>query len=268
MVATDESRRRVANGAALADGLVRGDGGNKGPDRSRDAATTPGGLRGGVPADLLDEQSGRPQLRGDRRSTGDPPLDRAPHGNAVPEETDPVAQEWADEWELELRRRFEHAAANKWPPFGSEYQVRQNLQAYASAIGTAPGLDADRRERLVSLFLADERGPAGPYRNPGPVRTALYRHFDADGVLLYVGIADRPTSRTRNHARDSEWAIFAATADMEWFPDRGTALEAERDAIRAEMPIFNWVHNDSGRRDRVKDYLVSKKAWQFLEATI
>lgn len=41
--------------------------------------------------------------------------------------------------------------------------------------------------------------PAVPARRPRPVRTALYRHFDAADVLLYVGISVSPGMRFDAH---------------------------------------------------------------------
>ena len=41
--------------------------------------------------------------------------------------------------------------------------------------------------------------PRRPKRAMQPARTALYRHFDATGALLYVGIAMNPSKRTAAH---------------------------------------------------------------------
>lgn len=42
-------------------------------------------------------------------------------------------------------------------------------------------------------------------------RTALYRHYDDEGQLLYVGISENVESRTRMHVRR-----FAARVRHEW----------------------------------------------------
>lgn len=146
--------------------------------------------------------------------------------------------------------------------------MRHKLQPLSNVAASAPGVSVETRDRLERLFQDDWQGWSHPYRNPGALRVVLYRHYDPDGVLLYVGIAEKPASRMHVHARESAWALFASHAEMDWHPNRAAALEAERAAIKDEAPIFNWVHNDTARRERVKQYLVSKQAWQFLEATI
>lgn len=78
-------------------------------------------------------------------------------------------------------------------------------------------------------------------------RTALYRHFDAAGVLLYVGVASDPTLRAEQHAGKSPWFRFVDHTDTEWHATRGKAMAAERRAIAAESPVFNQTHNKANR---------------------
>lgn len=75
------------------------------------------------------------------------------------------------------------------------------------------------------------------------VATALYRHFDKDGALLYVGISLSPTYRLSQHRDASRWFSRIADIKIEWHDSREAALEAERAAIKAETPEFNIVHN-------------------------
>lgn len=70
-------------------------------------------------------------------------------------------------------------------------------------------------------------------------RTALYRHFDASGALLYVGISDSPASRLRQHLAASPWAGDIASVTLAWFDDRQAALCAETIAIMTEKPLYN-----------------------------
>lgn len=67
----------------------------------------------------------------------------------------------------------------------------------------------------------------------------LYRHYDANGVLLYVGITFDFRQRKRQHTSQSSWRTRIARMTVEVFPDRVAAREAERAAIVAENPIFN-----------------------------
>lgn len=100
-----------------------------------------------------------------------------------------------------------------------------------------------------------------------PERTALYRHYDADAVLLYVGIANDPALRFKAHAHQSVWTQFAARHEGEWFASREEAEAAERVAIREESPLFNKAHAAPDRDERVKRYLVTHEAWELLTPT-
>lgn len=72
--------------------------------------------------------------------------------------------------------------------------------------------------------------------------TALYRLFDADGKLLYVGIADDPHRRWVQHARDKAWWPEVTKKTADWFDSRSEAGEAEIKAIREELPLHNLMY--------------------------
>jgi len=97
---------------------------------------------------------------------------------------------------------------------------------------------------------------------------AMYRHVDADGVLLYIGIATDPDLRREQHAATSKWFRFASRMDVDWYETRGDAEAAERSAIQADLPIFNKTHGGVFRGDRVVDYLVRHSATDLLEPVI
>lgn len=71
---------------------------------------------------------------------------------------------------------------------------------------------------------------------------ALYRFFDAEGVLLYIGITADVPARFQKHRDDKPWWGEVARIAMEPFPDRPSVLAAERRAIKAEMPRWNVQH--------------------------
>ena len=77
---------------------------------------------------------------------------------------------------------------------------------------------------------------------PEGVPTCLYRHFDADGKLLYIGISLNGLARLHQHQKSSAWFYRIARVDMAWFPSRGEAEAAERAAIVAERPAHNITH--------------------------
>jgi len=84
------------------------------------------------------------------------------------------------------------------------------------------------------------------------IRTALYRHWDVDGNLLYVGISLSAVHRLTQHKRDSHWHDQIANMTIEWFETREEALEAERTAIQLERPIFNKMHKAANDNDPVE----------------
>jgi hypothetical protein len=75
------------------------------------------------------------------------------------------------------------------------------------------------------------------------VDETLYRFYDADDMLLYVGISDDWTRRLRQHWRDKPWFGDVISVTREPYPDRGAVSAAERAAIRAERPLYNKQHN-------------------------
>lgn len=72
-------------------------------------------------------------------------------------------------------------------------------------------------------------------------RTALYRLYDADRTLLYVGIAKTPEERWQQHATSprSPWWVQVVTKEVEWFESRDAADRAETAAINDERPRYN-----------------------------
>lgn len=79
------------------------------------------------------------------------------------------------------------------------------------------------------------------------MRTHLYRHYDSEGVLLYVGISLSAIYRLAQHEKAADWAQYIARVEIETFKTRRDAENAERDAIEREEPIFNKAYN-GGRR--------------------
>lgn len=79
------------------------------------------------------------------------------------------------------------------------------------------------------------------------VPTALYRHWDAEGNLLYVGISLSPLVRLCQHRDASAWYSAIATVTVAWFDSREQAAEAEVVAIKTEGPKHNVVHRPRSR---------------------
>ena len=74
--------------------------------------------------------------------------------------------------------------------------------------------------------------------------TTLYRMYDHDGNLVYVGITSRMNgTRFAQHDRDKSWWQSVSRIDLEHFATRQEALDAERVAIQTERPMRNVCHN-------------------------
>lgn len=84
------------------------------------------------------------------------------------------------------------------------------------------------------------KGPPKPPRTN--VATILYRHFDKQGRLLYVGISLGVLHRTSRHKAGSSWFDQIATITLEHFPNKANASAAEKRAIRDECPAHNRLH--------------------------
>jgi excinuclease UvrABC nuclease subunit len=73
-----------------------------------------------------------------------------------------------------------------------------------------------------------------------PERTALYRLYDANDRLLYVGITANLAQRWKNHSVYScRWWPRVARKQIEWHDDRYLALAHEYLAIIGEKPQCN-----------------------------
>jgi hypothetical protein len=79
-------------------------------------------------------------------------------------------------------------------------------------------------------------------------KTALYRHFDASGQLLYVGISVSPFNRARQHNRASDWFASVVRIDIEWLDTRQAAEQA-----KAAAPDVAFVVLDAWRRSLVDE---------------
>ena len=75
----------------------------------------------------------------------------------------------------------------------------------------------------------------------------VYRCFDKDGVLLYIGKTDRPWKRMVLHSRKSRWYDLVDTSTWEEFK-HCDLLREEAHAIKMEHPIWNIQHNRGSKK--------------------
>lgn len=89
--------------------------------------------------------------------------------------------------------------------------------------------------------------------------TAIYRHWQ-NHILLYVGISRDPKARYKQHMAYSVWADQITNVDVFWLPSREAAMDAEREAIAAEGPLFNGgprMYLETG--DALRDWMARNR---------
>jgi predicted GIY-YIG superfamily endonuclease len=72
---------------------------------------------------------------------------------------------------------------------------------------------------------------------------ALYRFYNADDVLLYIGITTNLPKRFRGHGDTKPWWSDVARTAVEHFSNHFDALAAEKMAIINERPLYNCTHS-------------------------
>lgn len=71
----------------------------------------------------------------------------------------------------------------------------------------------------------------------------LYRVFDDEHALLYVGCTVDPQRRFAEHRSRAPWFARADHVEWEAHPNRIAARRAERETIRREEPEHNLVES-------------------------
>lgn len=86
-------------------------------------------------------------------------------------------------------------------------------------------------------------GHASVYKRLGKAQTCVYRCYDINGELLYIGCSIDPHKRIREHRSEQRlWAtalLFRITIDV--YENRVVAEHVEREAIKAERPHWNSI---------------------------
>lgn len=73
----------------------------------------------------------------------------------------------------------------------------------------------------------------------------LYRIFDEQDRLLYVGISLSVWQRISTHRQTKVWWRWARRVELEHFRSKREVEQAEVTAIKLERPLYNSTHNDS-----------------------
>jgi len=79
----------------------------------------------------------------------------------------------------------------------------------------------------------------------------LYRYYDKDGNLLYVGISKNALYRAIQHSNLSHWYPAAVTIKIENFETQDELIVAEKLAIINENPIHNKKIPSNSEKQRL-----------------
>jgi predicted GIY-YIG superfamily endonuclease len=72
---------------------------------------------------------------------------------------------------------------------------------------------------------------------------SVYRYYDENNVLLYVGYTTQGSRRNHQHAGDKTWWPFVARQEVDHFSSVDEAKKREVELIRHYRPPFNKQHN-------------------------
>lgn len=93
-------------------------------------------------------------------------------------------------------------------------------------------------------------------------RTALYRLYDTNGKLLYIGITRNLNTRWYTHAREKDWWPKVVRKEVEWFETREEADRAERAEVLRWRPKFNRTYNPGRARELYNEANAKKRLGQ------
>lgn len=99
-------------------------------------------------------------------------------------------------------------------------------------------------------------------------RTALYRIYDSDGLLLYIGISKDFGSRWKQEAKEFPWWAEMQRMTVDWISSRAQAEMAEEAAIRAEKPKYNKRHVSPGPRAAEREEVLALLAGRIKPLTL
>ena len=96
----------------------------------------------------------------------------------------------------------------------------------------------------------------------------LYRHFDIDGNLLYIGISVSFMVRLSSHKQHSSWFNSIARTEYTPYPTRKAAALAEKEAIATEKPLYNIIHNSLSKEIANKILEITTDTGQYYTLTL
>jgi len=92
------------------------------------------------------------------------------------------------------------------------------------------------------------------------MKTALYRYYSKDEVLLYVGISNDPFRRASQRAIGQ--MVDVIFIKVEWLDTREEAEQLEASAIQNERPLYN-MKNEPINFERWRLHAFCNKQWPY-----
>ena len=90
-------------------------------------------------------------------------------------------------------------------------------------------------------------------------RHYVYRLFDQQGRLIYVGCSYNPETRISQHRQTMWWANQIRRVKLTVHPNKKAGHAAEQEAIREVKPRWNvnckWVYRESWTTQDISDYI-------------
>lgn len=126
---------------------------------------------------------------------------------------------------------------------------------HLDAMRTRSGLTFYEWRRVVSQAIGMSVQQLKWYEpeDAGDTDTAyLYRFFDSNNGLLYIGITNDPSERFEWHEKNSMWWHYADRHEIEPKQSKRQAYRDESKAIQTERPIFNKVASRRDQNDAVR----------------
>jgi len=88
-----------------------------------------------------------------------------------------------------------------------------------------------------------------------PTPTHLYRLFDDEDRLLYVGVTEHLEQRVAHHRRRQSWGDRIARVQLDHFTPEDFPFTVEQQVILAERPLHNVSLSEGQKRRRLREDL-------------
>lgn len=165
-----------------------------------------------------------------------------------------------------IRRDMLAGVEGDWLHPGSALAVITSMgdhtepREYADAVRTAHGIGSVRWARICAQAMGLTIAGISPYWGIGRDRSTayVYRIYDDEQTLLYIGSSSNPMDRLGGHEQQSRWWEFACDMTVDAAGSRHDAYDAERAAIIAEQPLFNLNGTTDETRELAGDYRIAE----------